>query len=168
MGEKPGEMKSEYIKRSIDVQRDNLGRDIQELEDRVRTTFDWRAQFQKNPMTMIGAAFGGGVLLAVLLGNRRRGRGRSPYAESPGRSEHVDFSTREHERHPGTTYQRQKALDTWDNIKGALIGVAATRFRSLLGEAIPGFTEQYKKTEREKVNDGSGSMEGQPQSVPVH
>jgi len=39
----------------------------------------------------------------------------------------------------------------WDNIKGAVIGVAATRFRNFLDETIPGFAEQYDKTEGEKA-----------------
>jgi len=41
-------------------------------------------------------------------------------------------------------------LETWDNIKGALIGVAATRFKDFVGEVVPGFHEQFQKTE-EKV-----------------
>jgi hypothetical protein len=39
----------------------------------------------------------------------------------------------------------------WDNIKGAVIGVAATRFRTFLDETIPGFSAEYSKTEREKA-----------------
>lgn len=38
---------------------------------------------------------------------------------------------------------------TWDNIKGALIGVAATRFKDFVGEIVPGFHEQLRKTETE-------------------
>ena len=68
MGEKPGEMRSDQIKRSIDVERSDLEGNIQQLEHKVKTAMDWRAQFQKNPMTMIGLAFGGGVLLSTAIG----------------------------------------------------------------------------------------------------
>jgi hypothetical protein len=38
-------------------------------------------------------------------------------------------------------------MQTWDNIKGALIGVAATRFKDFVGEVVPGFHEQFHRTE---------------------
>ena len=49
--------------------------------------------------------------------------------------------------------QKQKAFETWDNIKGALIGVAATRFQSFLGEMVPGFHEQFDKAHGDKGPD---------------
>jgi hypothetical protein len=73
MGEEPAEMSSEQIKREIDVERDELGRNIQQLERKMKDTVDWRSQFQKNPMVMIGLAFGGGILLSM-LGGRHRSR----------------------------------------------------------------------------------------------
>ena len=152
MGEKPGEMRSDQIKRSIDVERSDLEGNIQQLEHKVKTAMDWRAQFQKNPMTMIGLAFGGGVLLSTVIGGRhpsRVGRRRWEYGTT-GETDYRDASGQEHNRSQGTTYQKQKALDIWDSIKGAVIGVAASRFRSFLDETIPGFAEQYRKTEQEK------------------
>ena len=38
-------------------------------------------------------------------------------------------------------------METWDNIKGALIGVAATRVKDFVGEVIPGFNEQFQRTQ---------------------
>ena len=152
MGEKPGEMRSDQIKRTIDWERNDLGRNIQQLEHKVKTTMDWRAQFQKNPMTMIGVAFGGGVLLSTVLGGHHPSRpGRQRWERgTTGESDYRDTSRHERDPSQGTTYQKQKALDMWDNIKGAVIGIAATRFRTFLDQAIPGFAEQYKKTEQEK------------------
>ena len=51
------------------------------------------------------------------------------------------------ELHAGTEDQKHKALEMWDNIKGALIGVAATRFKEFVGEVVPGFHEQFQHTE---------------------
>jgi len=58
------------IERHIEEQRQQLGRNVAELEERVRSTFNWRVQFQERPGTIIGAAFAGGVLLSALF--RRR------------------------------------------------------------------------------------------------
>src|SRR5205823_15016299 len=74
MGEKPAEMRSDQIKRSIDVERSDLEGNIQQLEHKVKTAMDWRAQFQRNPMTMIGLAIGGGVLLSTVIGGRHPSR----------------------------------------------------------------------------------------------
>ncbi|MBI2816056.1 MAG: DUF3618 domain-containing protein [Acidobacteria bacterium] len=58
------------IERHIEEQRRELGRNVAQLEDRVRNAFSWRAQFQERPGTIIGAAFVGGLLLSKLFGHR--------------------------------------------------------------------------------------------------
>lgn len=122
------------IESYIEDKREDLGFNLQELEQKVKSVTDWRQQFQKNPMTMIGVAFGGGVLLASMISGRKQqwNTTGSPKASTP---------------QAGTDRQAHKALETWDNIKGALIGVAATRFKDFVGEVIPGFHEQFKNTE---------------------
>jgi len=64
-------MKSDRIKRSIELERSELGHNIQKLEKKVKSSMDWRVQFQHHPMTMISLAFGGGVLLSALMGDNR-------------------------------------------------------------------------------------------------
>jgi hypothetical protein len=130
MGETTGQIES-----YIDNQRDDLGFNLKELEGKVKAVTDWRQQFQKNPLTAVAVAFGGGIVLASMLGGRSSHRPRS--ATSGGSST----------PHAGADHQTHKALETWDNIKGALIGVAATRFKEFVGEVIPGFQEQLRKTE---------------------
>jgi hypothetical protein len=60
------------IEAHIENTRENLGANLQELELKVKSATDWRHQFRRNPMAMLGAAFGGGVLLAFIGGRRRR------------------------------------------------------------------------------------------------
>ena len=96
---------------------------------------DWKQHFQKNPLTMVGVAFGGGIVLASMMGGKRRSRPR------------VSSLAASSEPHGGTDHQKYKAMETWDNIKGAIIGVAATRFKDFVAEVIPGFQEQYQRTE---------------------
>ena len=90
-------------------------------------------------MTMLGVAFGGGVLLASMLGGRKTRRGVQRFSAA------VPSSVPE--TYGGADLQKNKALETWVNIKGALIGVAATRFKDYVGEVVPGFQDQYQRTE---------------------
>ena len=124
------------IKGHIEDTREDLGSNLQELEKKVKSVTDWKQHFQTNPMTMLGVAFGGGILLATMLGGRKNRRGERSSSQASGA-----------EPHAGTDHQKHKALETWDNIKGALIGVAATRFKDFIGEAVPGFHEQFQRTE---------------------
>ena len=117
------------IERHIEDTRGALGSNLQELEHKVKSVTDWKQHFQTSPMTMLGVAFGGGILLATMLGGKKRKR---------------DSDSAPHE---GTDHQKGKALETWDNIKGALIGVAATKFKDFVGEVVPGFQEHFQQTE---------------------
>ena len=48
----------------------------------------------------------------------------------------------------GTDHQKHKALETWDNIKGALICVAATRFKVSSVKSLPVFTNSFNAPKR--------------------
>ena len=124
------------IEAHIENTRDNLGSNLHELEQKVKSVTDWKQHFQTNPLTMVGVAFGGGVVLATMVGGRKN-RGRVFV------SSHAPGS----EPHAGTDHQKHPALETWDHIKGALIGVAAARFTDFVGEIVPGFREQFQQTE---------------------
>ncbi|MCU1339605.1 MAG: hypothetical protein JWO19_5186 [Bryobacterales bacterium] len=127
---------STQIEQEIHAQRNELGRDLHELESRVKKATDWRLQTRRNPLTMVGVAFGGGVLLAALMG-RPRSLARSK--KTSGAIEYLPNAA--------TTYRKEKAWDALDKMKGALIGVAAGTVQNFLAEAIPGFREEYRKTE---------------------
>jgi len=139
------------IESYIETKRDDLGSNLAELENKVKSITDWREQFRSNPMTMVGVAFGGGVLLASVLGGKSRHRSGS------GRNI-IDAAV----SHSGMDRQSNKALETWDNIKGALIGVAATRFKGFVGELVPGFHEQLRETEAMKRPGGSSTGSSDP------
>jgi len=94
-------------------------------------------------MMFLGAAVGGGILLSTMLGGRRRGRDRNFYAGSPGA---------EPARIAGP--RRDKAVETWDNVKGALMGVAATRFTDYVGQLVPGFQEHFEREKQKTTQAG--------------
>jgi hypothetical protein len=65
---------SDRIKRHIDEKRGDLGAHLNELEYRVKSAADWRTQVRKQPAVATALAFGGGVLLALMLPVARRYR----------------------------------------------------------------------------------------------
>jgi hypothetical protein len=134
MGETANEIET-HIERT----RQDLGSNLNELENKVKSVTDWKHHFQNSPMTMIGVALGGGILLATALGGRKGRRLERSLASYAGNNE----------PHAGLDRQKNKAREAWDNIKGALIGVAAARVKDFVGEVVPGFQEQFDRTQRE-------------------
>ena len=130
--------RTDQIENQIENKREDLKSNLQELESRVKTATDWRHYFAEHTGTMIAAAFGGGVLLAAMLG------GRSSRASLSQVSSSAD-SPRRWER--GT---KDEVLENLDSIKSALVGAAATKFKGILGEVVPGFTERLAKAEADR------------------
>jgi hypothetical protein len=129
------------IETDIERMRATLGSNIEELEHKVKTATDWRHHYRKNPLPMLGLAFGGGVLLSAMLGGRKKLRTLPP-----------DESTRSHAWSASTQGTGSKAREIADDVKGALIGVAATQVMDYVGQLIPGFREQYQRTRDRRVN----------------
>lgn len=121
------------IEAHIDQTRERLGSNLRELEDKVDAATDWREQFRARPHLFLGGAIAGGALLAALL-------------RSKSSRQVLDFSSEAHLgaiSRNGVNAQKQ-ALELWNNIKGALIGVAAMRITDYISELIPGFDEHYR------------------------
>jgi len=115
------------IEHHIEKTRDHLGANLHELEYKVKEMADWRYHFRNHPMTLIGAAFGGGILLATMMSSRRASSGPAPLTAVS--------------RGP----QAQRVIQTWDHIKDALIGVAAGKVTEFVGEMVPGFEQEFRK-----------------------
>jgi hypothetical protein len=45
---------------------------------------------------------------------------------------------------------------SWDNIRGALVGVAATKLEDFLAEVIPGFDQEYRKRAGKSLRESAG------------
>jgi len=58
MGETPDE-----IKREIEQTRERISSNLTQLERRVESALDWRAQFDRRPWAFLGGAAGAGFLL---------------------------------------------------------------------------------------------------------
>ena len=125
--------KAERIERHIEQQRSEARDNMLELKQKVERSFDWRAQVDERPLTMVGLAFGGGFLLSALLS------ARSPRADF-GRMSSEGYRAPEESSHSGT----------WEILRGALIGLAATRLKEIVEELVPGFQDEYRKAEAAK------------------
>jgi len=149
MGEKP-----DQIERHIRHQRSELEDNISELEEKVKSAFDWRTQFQERPAIMLGAAFVGGAVVASLLPSRSTVTKRlssmrhtssdtwTPYTNREPVAQTESSSTR-----PSYTgdYSVSKTSETWENLKNAAIGMATASISEFIEDLVPGFSEHYRK-----------------------
>jgi hypothetical protein len=152
MGETP-----DQIERHIYEKRNELGENIHQLREKVKTAVDWRAQFDQRPWVMMGLAFGGGFLISMLFGGERDA---DRYSRKRWRreSQRRDYSSKVR-----TTDWESQASSTWDNIRGALLAVAGSRLGTLIEEVLPGFQEHYR--ERQQERRSSTSRPNGPESV---
>ena len=134
------------IENHIEGKRVDLGLNLRELEDKVKSVTDWHCQFEKRPVMFLGLAFGGGAMLASMVG--RSGGGRRYYKYVPGNgSAGTDSQTRTH-RAPSPAMER--ASQAWENVKGALVGIAASKVKDYADGIIPGFSDHYRQTEAQQ------------------
>jgi len=126
------------IENHIENKREDLHSNLKELEGKVKSATDWRRYYRQYPGTMVAAAFGGGLLISAMVGKGGRTAG-SASASALSRAGR-------HARGGG----RHEILDAFDTIKTALVGVAATKFKGMLGEVVPGFADHVARTEAQK------------------
>ena len=124
MGQEP-----EQIERHIHQTRARLEQNVEELRSRVRSSLDWRVQFNRHPAALAAAAFGGGLLISMIAGRalqsarltRRAFRGTLLQQVATGR-----LSKRAAGPQP-----------SWNEIVDALIAIGPAQVRALFGELLP-------------------------------
>ena len=151
---------SDELERHIQEIRHDLKDNFGELEDKVKSAVDWRAQFEERPGTMLALAFGGGILLSALLP-----RGRSPrktvrdgdrnvqsIGDKPAISARprVDYDTRS-----------SKRSETWNTLRAAVIGAAAGKLSEFIEELLAGSRADSTAARRGRNYDRPASASGQ-------
>ncbi|MEO8663498.1 MAG: hypothetical protein ABI693_33895 [Bryobacteraceae bacterium] len=116
--------------------RADLDSNIDELTQKVKSVTDWKGHFQNHPGAIAGLAFCGGFLVAAISSRRR--------LPSTMRS----HSGLDRPTHSGSGRPPLVATDVWDNVKSALVGVAASRLTEFVDELIPGFADHFHQTPR--------------------
>jgi hypothetical protein len=159
MDEKP-----DQILGHIEAQRSELGRNLNELESRVRRGTDWKTYFDRNPMMMLGVALGGGLLLGSAVGNKRKHRGYSSgRSSSRSSSAALGFASAgtmssgsaSHTSSPLMAQQRQQISETMEHVKAALIGFGIAKAKDFMCQAIPGFDQHLSDAEQKRASQQS-------------
>lgn len=155
---------TDQIERHIAEARNDLGDNISELGEKVKTAVDWRTQVAERPMTMMALAFGGGVLLSALLPDVPSLRRRSRSEDEWTAPEDYEVSVPAMEQ-PRTATQRKvgEAWATWDALKGALAGVATAKLSGYIEDLLPGFRQEFAKARTgDRFERRGPSASGQP------
>jgi hypothetical protein len=137
MGEKTDE-----IERYIREQRRELGQNLNELQQKVKDTVDWRSQFEEHPVAMLGIAMGGGFLLSAIMGSGRRTKYGSPLTD---RATWDSDPSAAISSSPAPSRMNGKATEQWNAVKAALIGVAAAKLGDVIESVVPGFNDEYSR-----------------------
>ena len=130
------------IERDIVAERNELGRNLQLLENKARSLADWRTYFRNHPFAMMGIAVGGGVLLGALTKNVAVSEA-SEYDD-----DHLIEPDDSHYAAPSpfassAARAKRQFGDTWDHIADALLAVASAKAIEFVGQKVPGFREQF-------------------------
>jgi len=148
---------SDQIERHIQETRNDLSNNFNELEEKVKTAVDWRAQFEERPGMMLGLAFGGGVLLSALLPSlRSRKRSSEPQWDASVNHEVPNFSSSSRTE---SDDEISKALETWGALKTALVGVAASKLSDFVEGMLPGFKQEFTNARSSEQSVSSSSRQ---------
>lgn len=156
------------LEQQIDDQRQKLESNIDELEGRAKQLTDWEYQFQQRPLLMVGIAFGGGVLLGSLLGGSSS-KDQQQQQQAPPQYQYQQMHPQQQgQRHDGspmgwitgsegptqsTQSGKQQAAGKVDEMRGALMGLAATKVEDFLKESLPGFNQQVEKIRQKESQE---------------
>lgn len=123
------------IERDIVIERAELGRNLEDLEQKARELTDWRVHYSHRPAVFLGAALGTGLVLGALTGGGHSHRPRSarvvgippkrPLTERSPKAAHV--------------------ASTWGHISDALLGLATAKAIDVIADYLPGFRDQYER-----------------------
>jgi hypothetical protein len=124
------------VESEIQYAREQLGSNLEELARRIENVTDWREHYRTWPIVFLGAAFAGGVALAATLRNASGTSGNQTSADARS------------ERPSRWATHRDQALDVWDDVTAALVGLAAARFKDYVSELVPGLDEHLHQAEQ--------------------
>lgn len=127
------------IEQDIESTRQSLRSDLQELERRARHATDWREQFRNRSAVMLGLAFGGGLILASLVGRPRS----APAARAPVAATTAPRGTGQH--------SLVRALES--TVAGAM---AASSILETLARVVPALQTHFAAGSRGAANDVQG------------
>jgi hypothetical protein len=147
---------SDQLERHIQEIQHDLKDNFSELEDKVKSSVDWRAQFEERPGTLLALAFGGGIVLSALLPRARSGRRPRRETDRTAQSIRYEPALSARSRRDDEAKPRQNP-DAWSALKGAVLGAAAGKLSEFVEELLPGFKGESRKAQSGTDYSRSGS-----------
>ena len=131
------------IVEDIREERQELGRNLHELEAQAKQLADWRTHYRNHTGAVLAVVFSGGVVLGLLTGGHANGTRdfESHAARLPERPKNVGFTALK--ALGDNPRARHQVGETWNEILETLIGLASAKAISLLGDVLPGFRDEY-------------------------
>ena len=151
-----GEITNE-IEREIRDRRQDLGRNLDELEDKARELVDWRTHYRNHSGLFLSAAFSAGVVAGLTMipsaGEQRRESFEDDLSDieaSPDayRPRHQVWTGRPTGGGTGNgTIARaaRQVSDTWSEITDALLKAASARAIEFVSELVPDLQKHLRK-----------------------
>jgi len=156
MDEKP-----DQIVNKIEEKRDELGRNLEELESKVKRNTDWHTYYDRNPMLVLGAALGGGLLLGAAAGGSLKTSGKKEWSSSSTPSASYlkaqsyepitatatpspESSSAQSLKNAASAFlgnHSHEITSAIDQFKGALIAFGIGKVKEFLSDAVPGLAD---------------------------
>jgi hypothetical protein len=134
------------IEREIRDSREDLGRNLNELEDKARELADWRSHYRNHHGAFLGAAFAVGAVAAMVAVPASSGRSRV-HSLADTDTSHDPYTTRHSQpatRNATLARVAREVNETWGQIADALLRTASTRAMQFVAELVPGVREQFE------------------------
>jgi len=131
------------IEREIRDTREDLGRNLNELEDKARELADWRSHYRNHSGAFLGAAFAAGAIAAMATVPASSGRPRL-HTLADDDTSHDPYPTRPRPATRNATFARvtREVNETWGQIADALLRTASLRALQFVSELVPGVRDQ--------------------------
>lgn len=141
------------IAREITEAREDLDDDLRQLRNQARAMTDWRRQYRNHTGVALGAAFAGGVALALMTGPSRSQPDDLEEFE-PDEFHQMAESQGHHPRRSRRLMHNIKALsdtrpgrqlsDTLFGVFETLVGIASAKAVKVVADLIPGFEDEFE------------------------
>lgn len=165
---------ADQLRQELDQKRRDLTRDVDRIEEKVKSTFDLNSQVQQNPLLATGLAVLGGFLVGNIVGGGEKSKDTASrdwqrsssapsysaggYAPSSSTySQTTEHTSGRHEAHSGPSlidgvkesFRRGSGggnvEDMVSNMTAAITAMLVDKARDLLDSNLPGFADKYEQ-----------------------
>jgi hypothetical protein len=149
---------ADQLRHELGRERNGLTRDVDRIEEQVKSSFDVKRKIDENPLLAVGLAVAGGFLLGAMVGGKQRrasgaGASWSGPAAGPGIAGAVRAGLTESlRRGAGTSVD-----DALTTITAALTAVLTDQAKELLDRNLPGFADRYEQVDHPGDSPMSGA-----------